>query len=41
MPENTENLGLKLTSGSDLVDPVTDFSDNFKKIDKLGLDYVI
>lgn len=41
MSETTENLGLKLTSGSDLVDPVTDFSDNFKKIDKLGLDYVI
>lgn len=37
----TSNLGLKLTTGSDLVDPVTDFSDNFKKIDALGADYVV
>lgn len=41
MASTTENLGLKLTTGSDLVDPVTDFSDNFKKLDKLGADYVI
>lgn len=37
----TSNLGLKLTTGSDLVDPVTDFSNNFQKIDALGLDYVV
>ena len=41
MAETTTNLGLKLTTGSDLVDPVADFSDNFVKIDKLGADYVI
>lgn len=37
----TSNLGLKLTTGSDLVDPVADFSDNFKKLDVLGADYVV
>lgn len=41
MADTTKNLGLKLTTGSDLVDPVTDFSANFEKIDKLGADYVV
>ena len=41
MTETTKNLGLNLTTGSDLVDPVSAFSNNFKKIDKLGADYVI
>lgn len=41
MAETTKNLGLNLTTGSDLVDPVSAFSNNFKKIDKLGADYVI
>lgn len=41
MSETTKNLGLTLTTGSDLVDPVKDFSDNFKKLDNLGMDYVI
>ena len=41
MASTTKNLGLKLTTGSDLVDPVSDFSDNFQKIDAMGGDYVI
>lgn len=41
MAETTKNLGLNLTTGSDLVDPVSAFSNNFKKIDELGADYVI
>ena len=41
MAETTKNLGLNLTTGSDLVDPVTAFSNNFKKLDELGADYVI
>ena len=41
MAETTNNLGLYLTTGSDLVDPVSAFSNNFKKIDELGADYVI
>lgn len=41
MADTTKNLGLTLTTGSDLVDPVTDFSNNFKKLDALGMDYVI
>lgn len=41
MAETTKNLGLTLTTGSDLVDPVTGFSNNFKKLDELGADYVI
>lgn len=41
MAETTKNLGLTLTTGSDLVDPVAGFSDNFKKLDELGSDYVI
>lgn len=41
MAETTKNLGLKLTTGSDLVDPETAFSANFRKLDELGADYVI
>ncbi len=42
MASQTENLELTLTTGSDLVDPVSQLSDNFQKIDdKLGVDYIV
>lgn len=41
MASTTTNLGLTLTSGSDLVDPATQLTANFEILDKLGLDYVI
>lgn len=36
----TSNLGLNLVTSADYVNPQTAFTDNFKKIDALGKDYI-
>lgn len=37
----TSNLGLNIVSDGDYVNPKTAFTDNFYKLDNLGLDYVV